>query len=1523
MDIDPSYSQDDISLSFPARKEDKTTTTTASTSIPIPLNTSMLSSDDEEEEDSHHQPSPPISDLLYMEHASMEATPERPNVTKIQAHGRLGRRLSSRSDCILVDVSPSIDDNDSLHVSKSEESSTRWWASERDVFVVSAAEGDDSVDAVTAAAYRTETTTPAAGQPQHMNESSHTNNHAAAEPPPVSPSKLSPRGAWNIMKKYGVLPKAPWKLNKSNSEALCYLFETFCDPPIPKETCRSLLHLEEQDGQHDSNINCTLLPDPTTICLHDQSRIVALLLHTQCLQELGVAFVATVLRILVRLLSNNESDLHYSVSVGALPPTDLPIADDNNNNNNLTYYQVVRFYCSWMRHCHTTTPHPNPLAALETVLDLRDMLSPALFRPLSRLVSVLAAASVTPRLLRSRLRFQVQPTPPPPVPHTFVFAGSEPLHRTITGLSHWPFRNDFGCALWFRAERFTPGVTITLVSVEMLQQEPSSHHKVQLQLQLIPVADGGACTLSVSTGAATTVHQPGGFCVLPRVWYHVAVRHTRARMKGVFKLSSREQLSILLNAKTMVTTEDLPFPPAEDAKSRVSIQISMGRHLEGQTGALYLFDDHVSDASLRALYELSARSTVQQRRPMENSWDSRRGDLVRKSRVLDATITKDDADEIVLSHRRPRRGGTTQAVSHVIDLLGVEENDDIPPELSFTAFGSKVFLSWDPRRTVGNKAVELHIGAHVALDGVLAWSFTGAQDAISSVGGVQALIPLFRSQLLGNWASRPYGIHTIITDLFNILSSYVRDHNDNARELLRCGGIDVVEQFLLSARKVAAGKKYNSTVFGTLNSHPKLVSMMVNSLFELRTACSHYVGLETKVYSRLLFNPNLWFGGFSHIPGASLQTELLPILAKMAVENPQKVRDCVGAAEMVQLIKTYALDETEGENEDENRFRNPPSGYSPSPLNRTERHQCVGLFLGIVFNILASGTTPRDLSPLLHLLAFALDDGRASTEAGTADSKLSTERKELAVKIGSTLMLLLQLRPCIPGLYESIAHTCGGVQGGASWILSALVDTRDDEIRSIGIRCLANYLEVTSRGPDSHLAIVSMADSVSGTDLDSNADLGIRTPVQRTRSRIQNLAKGIATIGPSVRNFNFQPSKLTTRVVFKVCLCVVAITELTIFAPKLLWHLLKSHRAHLGPLTHSAILGWITDDETSASISLANLRFVTERMTVLVNGQSIFCIDYDWIVSKLKESGNLAAKVLRNPAAVATVFRLLRFLDINQRDQWLVNIIQLSKSNRKCVALLAGLPAWQHSLFSFISETLEQVSSRSREQGVLLGDRELFGESATEREPLENLYGRLDLSLNLYGILLGHLLRNGGDQALEAVETTAALERVFVNGHDVLLLVLSSFCCNIAEEGTLLEVGALSAQDWKDVDLETILLKQSAKLVTDAIISNGTQGLEMATAVRSWRGIRHLFEVIVSVAGKCGYVCNVTIAYTRNDLTQSSGLVPSIYSITLPRMEILTATAQGVLALPKIGNELMQRNISRFFRMRSLLTTEK
>lgn len=90
-----------------------------------------------------------------------------------------------------------------------------------------------------------------------------------------------------------------------------------------------------------------------------------------------------------------------------------------------------------------------------------------------------------------------------------------------------------------------------------------------------------------------------------------------------------------------------------------------------------------------------------------------------------------------------------------------------------------------------------------------------------------------------------------------------------------------------------------------LTVYPGLARLLVTSLLDVRSACSHYTGLETIVFSRLLFNLQLWFAGPSQAHGVALYVSLLPVLSSLSHATPRKVRDCVGVRRMVELLREY------------------------------------------------------------------------------------------------------------------------------------------------------------------------------------------------------------------------------------------------------------------------------------------------------------------------------------------------------------------------------------------------------------------------------------------------------------------------------------------------------------------------------------------------------------------------------------------------------------------------------------------
>ena len=136
----------------------------------------------------------------------------------------------------------------------------------------------------------------------------------------------------------------------------------------------------------------------------------------------------------------------------------------------------------------------------------------------------------------------------------------------------------------------------------------------------------------------------------------------------------------MLDGKIMLT-DSLPFPKIagsdhkEDSllpttlrrntsHSRLNLNLCVGKGFDGETGALYIFNDSVSDASFRSLFDATGRKRGAPKRSSSSGdvWDAKKSQTVRRSRVLDVNLTNDDAEEIVLSRSGQRPGSRKQSL---------------------------------------------------------------------------------------------------------------------------------------------------------------------------------------------------------------------------------------------------------------------------------------------------------------------------------------------------------------------------------------------------------------------------------------------------------------------------------------------------------------------------------------------------------------------------------------------------------------------------------------------------------------------------------------------------------------------------------------------------------------------------------------------------------------------------------------------------------------------------------------------
>lgn len=412
-------------------------------------------------------------------------------------------------------------------------------------------------------------------------------------------------------------------------------------------------------------------------------------------------------------------------------------------------------------------------------------------------------------------------------------------------------------------------------------------------------------------------------------------------------------------------------------------------------------------------------------------------------------------------------------------------------------------------------------------------------------------------------------------------------------------------------------------------------------------------------------------------------------------------------------------------------------------LTVMERHHIVDIIIGIIYGVVSVGTFVEQISPFLNFISHNLDIEWESAsqhikEGQSPDlSEVSkTIRHRTTLKACAALLFLLQTRPTVPGLFESFASCCGGVQGGASWILCAIVNSFSDDIRGLGIRCLGAYLDMTAANGD---AILCLPGKVTESAVALTKDEAPKNTL--LPRRLSAIALGLSSAAQPGKIT--APTKLTARVVFK-----------------LLWHLLKCHRSRIGKRTHAALLYLVLDDGGILSSSLSSFEFVTDHFVVPDETcRSGFRINMNWADAILTQTSLTAGKTLRDSSiALPMVLRILRFLPSKLKDEWLQLLLSLIRNNQSSARVLSHCIDWQPCLFHLLSETVEELRALevndARPETVRAGslstsekdDSVTLTNQTFEHSTMDELCPRFDVAFKLYANLLGHRVRVGGDK---------------------------------------------------------------------------------------------------------------------------------------------------------------------------------
>ena len=689
--------------------------------------------------------------------------------------------------------------------------------------------------------------------------------------------------------------------------------------------------------------------------------------------------------------------------------------------------------------------------------------------------------------LASKLRGKASPQ------HFFCFGRSNGLSQTVHSSTNskagggWPFKSNFGMACWFRVERFASsdldGSSSCQVLFKICSGDGTAFEVSFKRLKsrgsksddaahiLFSVRDSDRSKKIAQTQLSRSI-EVTGFPIVPRVWFHLAVRHTKKNYLAI----SKDEVTILLDGKPMLT-EQLKFPKASTISDGSGvkqepiqpIEVTFCTGLDAEAGTLYVFDDIVTDETLKSL------STFTSGKVQNNTRDAIPSGII-------ATIEKKvnplplapflgdtnpmmamktaDVDEmhVISSSNSKMSACKRDMLSSTLDLIGDDElqNEMHNPtngEFSRQAFVSNIYFVWDPTRTSDHRTIlEAHSGIHATLDrwNCVPWQMRSSKEVIKSIGGVQALLPVLKAMIFPDDASKSLNAFNDIEQAqmgaavplaFALITAFLRDNDDNGREWLRCGGTEIVEHFLLQSKKRYGIPSHRKGFWGVINAfrwHFYIAEELVSVLIDLKEACMYNSHLESKLYSRLLVNIDLWLGGLSDTPGVALHVVMLPTISSLVKADPDDAMKVINTSLMLNWIREYTIVPPK---------LNRSGCFDEKPHDRlltpTERSHFVDVIMGILLTILSLEVKTSNLLPLIQFISFNLDneweannaksDGIEFTENATETRR---QRFEASEKSCALLMLLLETRPVISGLFETLNEILGDT---VSWLLCCMV----------------------------------------------------------------------------------------------------------------------------------------------------------------------------------------------------------------------------------------------------------------------------------------------------------------------------------------------------------------------------------------------------------------------------------------------------------------------------------------------------
>lgn len=325
-----------------------------------------------------------------------------------------------------------------------------------------------------------------------------------------------------------------------------------------------------------------------------------------------------------------------------------------------------------------------------------------------------------------------------------------------------------------------------------------------------------------------------------------------------------------------------------------------------------------------------------------------------------------------------------------------------------------------------------------------------------------------------------------------------------------------------------------------------------------------------------------------------------------------------------------------------------------------ERRHLIDVILGILVKTMTVKSTRLQLVPIVNYISFTLDaefemasQQKKKKHTDENQSKADSQREKCIAssKLCTMILHLLEMRPVIPGLFESFELCFGSPDGTASWILCCMVNSFDEFIRAIGIRTLTAYIDglFLTSSKSSFIDAFSFVDSSSAP---------VKASLLKSVTKIRALNAG--------------------EYVLRMNIPVIH---------KLLWHLLKCHRDRLGGKTHAALVNMlVAHDRNKNSESISTIPVIKDD--ALQGGYKFDCN----FAKENEQLGIDSEQRLRSTFALNTILRLLRFLHPDAIERWLFDLLTLVRISPDTLTAFLPSSEWQPCLFFLLSEIVEEIS---------------------------------------------------------------------------------------------------------------------------------------------------------------------------------------------------------------------------------------